>query len=627
MRNLNGYLKKIPWIFSLVLFLLLSPSNSHAVELFTTTSSFKHTLTQESVNTELVLDINSKEARVISYFTASIPIKNLAVKCYNYKTSKKIDCTTFERGSSTEILFNLNNAVVKPTAPLQVKVTYSTPSSDSNSYQISSYVPDTKTVKVLVVYPKEKGKPIWSSDPITDIKSTGSNYQIQINNPLYGTLSLLFGNNIIYQFDVHRVFTNSLTDQNQTFELILLPDTQNQSIIWEKIEPLPNTSQLDVNGNYIFKYIVTPDSTIDATVKGYVYKRDTTESDSLPATFYTARIGYWNLTNSSEYKRINTFITKKGLNLPEDVTSVNVLENSQKELLYKYLYQYTIQKLDYNRDLQLGITEQSRVGVNALVDNPSSSSPIDYADFLVALYRGYDIPARMIVGYVSNISGFTSDGFFHYWVEYYDSTLKSWITLDPYLEDYSKKSLYHSNFADHLVIIRRGKSPLAPNLTFYEANDFLVTSVPNAQIVPQFKVEAGLSFEKNLITRQFTKGYISLSNTGNIAITGYEIKKSNIENITKYIDPINNMFSQIVLPKQNSNIQVNLPVQEENINFFVNIKFTNQGVFSSEEVLEYDMSPTVPILLDIFVKILSTILFLLLSSLIYFGIVKLRKHG
>jgi len=372
---------------------------------------------------------------------------------------------------------------------------------------------------------------------------------------------------------------------------------------------------------------VTPESTIDATVKGYVYKRDTTESDSLPATFYTVRIGYWNLTNSSEYKRINTFITKKGLNLPEDVTSVNVLENSQKELLYKYLYQYTIQKLDYNRDLQLGITEQTRVGVNALVDNPSSSSPIDYADFLVALYRGYDIPARMVVGYVSNISGFTSDGFFHYWVEYYDSILKAWITLDPYLEDYSKKSLYQSNFADHLVIIRRGKSPLAPNLTFYEANDFLVTSVPNAQIVPQFKVDAGLSFEKNLITRPFTKGYISLSNTGNIAITGYEIKKSNIENITKYVDPINNMSSQIVLPKQNSSIQINLPVQEENINFFVNVKFTNQGIFSSEEVLEYDMSPVVPILLDIFVKVLSTILFLLLSSLIYFGIVKLKKHG
>jgi len=208
MRNLNGYLKKIPWIFSFILFLFLFPNNSFAVELFTTTSSFKHTLTTDSVNTELILDINSKETRVISYFTASIPIKNLNAKCFNNKTGKRIECTTFERGSSTDILFNLNNAVVRSTVPLQIKVTYSTPSSDSNSYQISSFVPDTKTVKVLVIYPKEKGKPIWSSDPITDIKSVGSNYQIQINNPLYSTLSLLFGNNIIYQFEVHRVFPN-----------------------------------------------------------------------------------------------------------------------------------------------------------------------------------------------------------------------------------------------------------------------------------------------------------------------------------------------------------------------------------------------------------------------------------
>jgi len=87
------------------------------------------------------------------------------------------------------------------------------------------------------------------------------------------------------------------------------------------------------------------------------------------------------------------------------------------------------------------------------------------------------------------------------------------------------------------------------------------------------------------------------------------------------------MSSQIVLPKQNSNIQINLPMQEKDINFFVNIRFTNQNIFSSEEILEYEMTPTVPILLDIFVKILSTILFILLSSLIYFGIVKLKKHG
>jgi len=627
MRNLNGYLKKTPWIFSFVLFLFLFPSNIHALEPFTTSSSFKHTLTADNVNTELLLDINTKEARVISYFTATIPVKNLTVKCYNNKTTKRIDCTTFDRGLSTDILFNLNNTVVRPTTPLQIKIVYSTPSSDNNSYQITSYIPDTKTTKVLVVYPKEKGKPIWSSDPITNIKSVGANYQIQINNPLYGTLSLLFGNNIIYKFEVHRVFNNSLSDQNQTFELILLPDTQNQTIIWEKIDPLPNTSHLDVNGNYIFKYIVTPNSTVNANIIGYVYKRNTTESVSVPATFYTARIGYWNLTNTSEYKRINTYITKKGLNLPEDVTSLNVLNDSQKELLYKYLYQYTIQKLDYNRKLQLGITEQTRTGVNALIDNPSNSSPIDYADFLVALYRGYDIPSRMVVGYVSNISGFTSDGFFHYWVEYYDSILKSWITLDPFLEDYSKKPLYQSNFADHIVILRRGKSPLAPNLTFYESNDFLVASVPYAKITPQFKVNSELTFEKNMITKPFTKGYISLSNIGNIAITGYEIRKSNIENLVKYIDPINNMSSQLVLPKQNSNIQLNLPVQEKNINFFVNIKFTNHNIFSSEEILEHNITPVVPPLLDIFVKVLSTVLFLLLSSLIYFGIVKLKKHG
>lgn len=627
MRNLNGYLKKILLISSLALFLFLFPLKSYAVDGFTTNTSFKHTLTQNTINTEAIIQISSKEARVISYFTATIPIKNLDIKCLNNKTGKKITCTTFDRGTSTDILFDLNNAVVKVGNPLEIKIVYNTPNSDQNSYQIISYIPDTKTTEVLVLYSKEKGKPVWSSDPITNIKSTGSNYQIQVENPGYGTLSLLFGSNVIYKFEVKRTFTNSLTDQNQTFELILPSDTQTQSVIWEQIEPLPNTAQLDLDGNYVFKYIVTPDSTIDASIRGYIYKRDTLVSPDTPATFYIAKIGYWNLTNTGEYKRINAFLNKKGLTIPEDVISASTLNSSQKELLYKYLYQYTIQRLDYDRELELGITEQTRTGVNSLADNPSNSSTIDYADFLIAIYRAYDIPARMVVGYVSNISGFTSDGFFHYWVEYYDGISKSWITLDPFLEAYSKKSLYKSDFSDHITILKRGKSPLAPNLTFYQTNDFLVTSVPNVEIAPEFSVEASISFEKNLVTKLFTKGYISLSNTGNVAITDYDIRKSNIENITKYVDPINNMSSQIVLPKQNANIQINLPVQEKDINLFVNVRFSNQEIFSTEKLLESSITPSVPFLLDILVKILSTILFLLLSSSIYFGIVKLRKHG
>lgn len=627
MRNLNGYLKKTLLLFSLGLFLFFLPLKSHAIDGFTTNSSFKHTLTSDRINTEVVMQISSKESRVISYFTATIPIKSLDINCINNKTGKKITCTTFDRGTSTDVLFDLNNAVVRVGNPLEIKITYSVANSDQNSYQIISYIPDTKTSKVLVIYPKQKGKPVWSSDPITNIKSVGSNYQIEIDNPGYGTLSLLFGSNVIYKFEIKRTFTNSLTDQNQTFELIVPPDTQAQSVIWEQIEPLPNTAQLDANGNYVFKYIVTPDSTVDANIRGYIYKRDTLVSTDIPATFYISKLGYWNLTNTSEYKRINSFLNNKGLTIPEDVVSVSTLNSSQKELLYKYLYQYTIQRLDYDRQLELGITEQTRAGANALADNPANSSTIDYADFLIALYRAYDIPARMVVGYVSNISGFTSDGFFHYWVEYYDSISESWITLDPFLEEYSKKSLYKSDFSDHITILQRGKSPLAPNLTFYQTNDFLVTSVPNVEIAPEFSVDASVSFEKNLVTKLFTKGYISLSNTGNIAITEYEIKKSNIEDITRYIDPINNMSSQIVLPKQNANIQINLPVQEKNINLFLNVRFSNYNTFSAERLLESSITPSVPFLLDILVKILSTIFFLLLSSLIYFGIVKLRKHG
>ncbi|MDD4382134.1 MAG: transglutaminase domain-containing protein, partial [Candidatus Dojkabacteria bacterium] len=529
MRNLIGYLKKTLLLFSTLFLLSFFPTKTFAQVDVETSAVFEHEIIGKEIRTRATISISSTTPKVVSYYTTAFPIKNLQVKCYNGRTQKVIECSTYQKTSSTEILFDLQNAVVKSDLPFILLVTYTTTTENNNSYQIPSYITDTETSKIIITYPIDKGVPLWSSDTIQNLKKIGnSKYQIEMVNPIYETASILFGENLLYKFDINRVFTNSLSDENQTFELIVPPDTYNQSIIWESFSPMPNSAIKDEDGNYIFKYVVPPNESINCSIKGYIYKNESVEDSEGISSLYTKKIGYWNITESAEYRRINSYISKNAFSIPNDFASVDILSESQKEVFVRYIYRYVIERLHFDKDIELGLGEEKRVGATSILDKPANATPVDYADFLITILRNYDIPARMVIGYVSNISGYTSDGFYHYWVEYYDSTNNKWEILDPFMEDYFEKSFFKSQFSDHLTILRRGKNPLSPNITFYQDNDFTVTATPDVDLKPEFKFTSELVFDKAVITNTYTKGYIYISNTGNIALSDYEILKSNI---------------------------------------------------------------------------------------------------
>jgi hypothetical protein len=628
MRNLIGYLKKTLLLFSTLFLFFLIPYKVSAQAGVDTSVNFEHEIVGSKIETRAIITISSSTPKVISYYSTTLPIKDLAITCYNARTKKRIECSTYHKTSSTEVLFDLQNSVIKKDLPYLLLLTYSTQTENLNSFQIPSYITDTKTTKVIVTYPINKGLPLWTSDSINKLKKIGNTkYQIEISNPIYNTVSILFGKNLLYSFEINRVFTNSLGDENQTFELIVPSDTDNQSIIWESFNPMPNNAIKDEDGNYVFKYVVTKDSTVDCKIKGYIYKNESQVEDAEISTLLTKRLGYWNITESSEFRRINSYIKKNGINIPDDFASVNILTESQKEVFIRYVYRYVIKRLHYDKDVQLGLGEEKRVGANAILDRVSDATPVDYADFLITILRSYDIPARMVIGYVSNISGYTADGFYHYWVEYYNKSTRKWITLDPFMEDYFKKSFFNSQFSDHLTILKRGNNPLSPNITFYQDNDFLVTAATGSNLKPNFAFTSEITFEKAVITNMYTKGYIYVSNTGNIAISNYKILKSSIENIKQYVDPINNMTSQILLPKQSSSIQINLPTPNSNQNLFINLNFNNNGVFSKDILLESQIQPSTPILLSLIAKLLSLITFSLITMFVYFGTMKLIKKN
>lgn len=626
MRNLNGYLKKILLLSSLS-FVLLSLSSKfvNAENLFTVNTDITHTIADSTIDTEIIATISTDTTRVLSYYTATITQENLSVECYNANTNVKLDCSSYKRTGATDIIIDFNNAVITAKSPYKLKLVYQTSTQATDTYNIVSAIQDATTTSITVVYANLKGQPLWTSDTIQSIKSIGSNYQITIDKPIYSTLTLLFGNQISYKFTISKTFTNSESDNNETFEIITPPDTSSQTIVWDNINPLPNVAEQDDDGNYIFKYILPAGQTLDCSVEGHILMHSSITAET-PSSYLTTASGYWDSTSKTEFTRINTYLAAKGLTLPEGFSDITSVDTNVKELVYKYLYQYVVERLNPQKSLATGIITDSRVGFDNLVSNPNNLTPADYSDFLVTILRKYNIPARQVIGFVSNVSGYTSDGFYNYWVEAYDYTQKKWITLDPFLEDYSSKSLYNSPFFDHIVILYRGKSPVSPKLTFYNDSDFKVVSSSQDEITASFAPSAQLVFENADITSKYIKMLVNISNTGNVAISGYSISQSRVENLQKYIDPINNINSQIILPKENGTIQFNIQNNGVLSNTFVNIKFLNNG-YSKELLLESNPTLNIPLYIQVLTKVISVLAFAGLVYLIYFSINKaIIKH-
>jgi len=620
MKNLTGCLKKIPLLFSLSLLFLLSITNNptKAEQNFNTYTNFVHTISETGINTSVILQIRSENTQVVSYYTASIPIKNLDVHCKIMKTGKDTNCTKYYRGSVTDILIDLENAVVSKDSPIEIQLTYFTKADKSNnSYTIKSEILDAKTNGITITYPQQWGKPLWTSDPMGDLKLNGSEYSIYIGNPQNSDISILFGQNIVYKFSVNRVFSNQENSDPQTFELVLPPDTYKQNIIWQDISPLPNSTTIDEDGNYTFKYIVEPNQTVDCKITGFINLAENGQKID-PNSLLTKETGYWKITDEAEKKRVISYLLDKGLSFINENSDPQKMSEEQRQLFYKYLYTYVIDRLNYSKDIKLGISNTPRIGANSIIKTPNNANAQDYADFYIALLRKLQIPARMVIGYISNISGYASDGFYHYWVEYFDLNKSQWVQADPFLEEYTGHSLFGSPLYDHITILTRGQSPLTPTITFYSQNDFVVTSDTNSQIQKEFNIQSQVSFDGYNVAKKYAVGYIYSSNKGNIAVTETQLSKSDIPDISKYIDPVAKSSSQILLPKQSRTIQVNIPSSKIGHNdIFIYLTHTNPSGITFSEQVKATIPLDVPTPIKILGKILSLSIFAILLILVY----------
>jgi len=609
MKSLIGYLKKTLLLISSFLFFFLFPSNYASAQepIFIVNSYFEHIVNDSKIDSKVIVQLSSNITRVLSIYTTTIEASNITPKCYI--NNEEIQCDRYNRGPLTDIQIDMKNRVIPANVPFEITFLYSVENNNDISYVLKSNVLDSTTKEVVIKYPSEKGDFAWSSEIITSKTESGNYKTLTVKNPKENEISINFIKAVQYKFSVNRVFSNS-TEQNQTFEILLPSDSEEQSVLWEEISPLPTSSVIDDDGNYIFSYIVKPSETVNCNITGYIQTNELTESDANFKPYLTKSLGYWEIVDNVEIKRVLNFMKEKGLVINENAKEIKLLNKKEQALFYKYLYQYIIYRLDYPKNIQLGEVDSKRSGASSIIKDSTNATPIDYADFYIALLRHFSVPSRLVLGYISDISKRTTDGYYHYWVQYFDYSENKWTSSDPFTEEFSKKSIYGNILPDHIEIIRRGKSQMSPTLSFYSTTDFQISLATGQIIEKNLTINPTYSLESYDVTKNYVKSFLKISNTGNIAISNIDFVKSNIGDVAKYLDSVNYSPSSLLLPKQNTDIQINIPIEKISSSkvYFSGIA-KNTATLSQEFYVESEIPNGIPTYINILSKILSFVFF------------------
>jgi hypothetical protein len=631
MRNLNGYLKKVLLISSVLitfifsyLFLFINSTSSN--ENFKIYSDFYHDWDGETqLSTTIYLTITTDDTpRVITFYTVTIPIENIKPEIHNIERNTQLDPTYYHRSGFTDIVIDLNNSVVSKEKPITLKLLLTSEISGEN-ITLSSSVKDTISRTFSFTYPKEKGEITWSSTPVNKVNQKGNKVEVITAPPTTENVSITLGVPVQYSFLVSRNLINS-SDEMISSDITLPPNTNNQILILESIEPKPDKSYKDLNGNYILQYQIAPQSNIEVSIKGFLKMEKTLSREFINISF--ERKNLWSLEDSALKRRINRYLQESSLNITEQFSSIEELESEdERKYLYSLLYRFVIDNLQPNTLTIGSLAGSTRLGGERALTEQANSTSEDYADSVITLYRYFGIPARLVLGYVTNISDYHPDGMYHYWAEYYDLTRQDWIIIDPFLEDYSNNSLWDRDLADHISLLYRYENPNTPKLAYYTENDFQAT-ISKDTPQPIYDFEANFFFKPYKVVDSHLQGSIYIKNTGNTVLDGFEITKSNPD-INEYLDYVENNASTILLPGDSHEIRFNIPSSEVEGDVFAVLK-ANSGTQNTEEkLIEVSLNlfeSNFP--LNMFSKLLSALIFFILAIPIYFIInKKYKKNG
>lgn len=623
MRNLLGCFHKILYLFSILFlnFVFLQPINSvFAQEDLSIKSTFHHNWDGERLDTTIYLTLSTESAStVVTYLTVTIPQTEINPEIFSINRDKVLEHTTHKGKESTDLVIDLEKSPLYKDKPITLKITYFQ-SLTGSTISLLSKLNNIETKEFLFTYPSSIGEISWSSATILNQEDKGGNVKITTEIPNTDFVKIAFGEQITYSFDINKTLSNS-SDTTIYSEVTLPINNSYQNIVISSINPLPDKAYKDIDGNYILQYSIVSQSAIDIKISGFIYMNKQDSNDS--KEYIIEQNPLWKISNTSLIRHINRYVNTYGLNISDTFSDINELKPEEREIFYESIYHYVLEYLQPNVNSVGSLSGAERIGSEDILVKQGMSSNEEYADSIIALYRYYKIPARFVIGYLSNISNYDSEGIYHYWAEFYDQDKKDWVIVEPFFEDYSKTPLWSKEMKDHIALIYRYSNPFNPKLSFFSPQDFTLKLVEQAPVYTN-KAKVDLVLSPFNISDPYLSGVINIKNNGNTILDSFTFKKSKPE-ISEYIDYIGNNQKILILPSQEYEIKFNIPFKEVEEDFFV-VMDINSGVNTINDIYvkkEIELVKSYSDL-DIFSKLLSILIYIVSLAGIFFVYKKVK---
>jgi transglutaminase-like putative cysteine protease len=447
------------WLLGLSTSLVPATTSAAASFTYNTTVTFKVAADGTTAVREDYIITNNTPREYLSGLKISTPTDSITGLAANYSDGVKIPATSTSKSAAKgDITYKYQEVALQfprqtygqgKTWKFSVLFT-ATGLADAKGGAHTVYVPQIEAgspddqYNVTVDVPDTFGAPHFSGAKAESMgTSTGRQfYNFAKSDLVDHALALAFGDNNVYQVDFKFPLSND-TPLPATRTITLPPDLNNQKVRINQLDPKPDNTRLDEDGNILADYHLgahqklTVHTTVTGTVKFLEY--DLTASGKkgdIPADLaaqYTKASTYWPTSGP---------VAEQAAKLSDP--NAPVVNN------VKAMYQFVIDKLDYNKDK---IKFNIRQGAAKALANPKNAVCLEYSDLLIAMLRSQGIPARMPIGYGYSGSLKQSSSVadsLHSWVEAYVPGI-GWMTLDPTwgekFDQFGKSDLDHFAFA------------------------------------------------------------------------------------------------------------------------------------------------------------------------------------
>ena len=344
-----------------------------------------------------------------------------------------------------------------------------------------------------------------------------------------GKLLFIFGNSQIFDFKLLYYLKNDRST-SQYLEIPIPPDTNNQTITFHSLEPLPQSTRVDQDGNWLAQYHLEPGQEVDIVIIG--------QAKTHPSKKRVVKINPENYLLPQKYWET-------------DNSQLQILKNSLSTP--KAIYDYTTSTLTYDYDQ---INSSTRKGALSTINNPANSLCTEFTDLFVTMSRIIKVPAREIEGYAySNNSKIKPTNLgtdiLHAWPEYYDSQSQTWVQIDPtWGKTTNGIDYFHDLDLNHITFVIHGidsQSPPPPgSYKRSPSTKTVFVDFAKTALIPDSK-NPSINLDKNTLT-VINPNYFSL------ATSQISLQNSNWKEIVEQLPPLG--IQTITIPYQNFFISI-----------------------------------------------------------------------